>query len=329
MNPIDTPRTNVDMIGMEGLIKIGSLALVGVLFALGFSWFFRSFLFGGEWLQLLWGALCAIGFLVIFTLQTFFIRSNAHFALAFLLQGIALIGFFLTLTVPVIVLFAAVYALLLSASHGGRRILDNTLKIDFWSISKLVVPKGIIALTLLVSVFIPIHLQANRAALPLSLNAFDKVLASSNVFVKRFYKDFDSSKSVEEIARTATEQQLASIPQAQNLRPQEKDLLIRKAMEDLYTQIFHYTGVRINPKDRFSTAAYSVLQEKFVGLTDQVKLWVYIIIGSIVFASIASIMLPVRILVALLSLFVYEVLLALGFAHVIIESKPKEVLVLD
>lgn len=320
---------NVDMIGVSGLIKIGSLAFAGIVFALGFSWFFRSFLLGGEWIQLLWSALCAIGFLITFTLQTFFIRSNMHFAIVFFLESVALLGFFLTFTMPVIALFIAVYSLLFSASYGGRKILDNTLKIDFWNISKLIVPKGIIALTLLVSVFIPLHLQANRDALPLSLATFDKVLASSNVFVQRFYKDFDSSKSVEEIARTATEQQLAAIPQAQNLKPREKDLLVKKAMGDFYVQIFNYTGVQINPKDPISKAAYDVLQEKFNGLQDEAKLWVYIIFGSIVFVSIASIMLPIRIVVGLLAFFMYEVLLALGFARVTIESKPKEVLILD
>lgn len=322
-------RTNVDAIGVTGSIKIGSLALVGILFALGFSWFFRSFLLWGEWMQLVWSSLCAIGFLVVFTLQTFFIRSNMHFAIAFLLQGIALLGFFLTLSTPVIVLFAVVYALLFSASYGGRKILDNTFKIDFWNISKLVVPKGIIALTLLVSVFIPLHLQANRDTLPLSLATFDKVLASSNMFIRRFYKDFDSSKSVEEIARTATEQQLAAIPQVQNLKPRERDLLTKKAMSDLYTQIFNYTGVRIDPKDPISKAAYSVLQQKFSGLRDEVKLWIYILFGSIIFISIASIMLPIRIIVATIAFLVYEALIALGFARITIQERPKEILILD
>lgn len=328
MNPIN-PRVNVDMIGVKGLIKIGALAFAGVLLALGFSWFFRAFLLSGAWSQLIWSSLCAVGYLIVFTLQTFFIRSNAHFAIAFLAQSVALLGFFITLSLPIVVLFAVVYALLLSASFGGRKILENTLRIDFWNISKLIVPKGIIALTLLVSVFIPLHLQANRDTLPLSLATFDKVLASSNMFIKRFYTDFDSTKSVEEIARTATEQQLAKLPAAQNLKPREKDLLIKRAMEDFYAQIFSYTGVAVNPKDPISTAAYGVLQQKFNGLQDEAKLWVYIIFGSIIFISVASIMMPIRIIVGLLAFFMYEVLLALGFAHVSIESRPKESLVLD
>ena len=328
MNPIDVNR-NVDMIGIKGLIKIGALTFVGVLFALGFSWFFRSFLLGSEWGQLIWSMACAIGYLVVFTLQTFFIRANTHFAVAFLLQCIALLGFFITITTPVMILFAVVYALLLSASFGGRKILENTLKIDFWNISKLIVPKGIIALTLLISVFIPLHLQANKDVLPLSIATFDKVLVSSNVFVKRFYQDYDPSNSVEEIARTTTEQQLAAIPQAQNLKPVEREILIKRAMNDFYEQIFSYTGVTINPKDPFSKAAYGILEEKFNGLKDEAKLWIYIIFGSIIFISIASIMLPIRILVGLLAFFFYETLLALGFAHVTIESRPKETIILD
>lgn len=328
MNQANT-HTNVDMIGVKGLTKIGALAFAGVLFALGFSWFLRVFLLTGQWNWLIWSSVFAVSYLVVFTLQTFFIRANSHFAIAFFFQCLALVGFFATLTMPIITLFGVVYLLLLTASYGGRKILENTLKIDFWNISKLIVPKGIIALTLLVSVFIPLHLQANKDALPLSLATFDKVLASSNVFIKRFYADFDSSKSVEEIARTTTEQQLAQIPQAQNLKPQEREILIRRAMSDFYEQIFSYTGVTINPKDPLSKAAYSVLQEKFVGMRDEAKLWVYILFGSVVFISIASIMMPIRIFVGILAFFVYEVLLALGFAHVIMESRPKESLVLD
>lgn len=328
MNPTDM-HTNVDMIGVKGMIKIGTLAFAGVLFALGFSWFLRSFLLSGEWQWLGWSTICAVAYLVVFTLQTFFIRSNVHFAFAFFLQSVALLGSFITFTTPIVTLFVLVYTLLLSASFGGRKILENTLKIDFWSISKLVVPKGIIALTLLVSVFIPLHLQANRDVLPLSLATFDKVLASSNVFVQRFYKDFDPSKSVEEIARTATEQQLAALPQAQDLKPRERELLIRRAMEDFYKQIFDYTGVAVNPRDPLSKAAYGILEQKFGALQDEAKLWIYILLGSIVFISIASIMMPIRIIVGLLAFFLYEVLLALGFAHVTLESRQKETLILD
>ena len=317
------------MFGFRGAIKIGLLALAGIAFALGFSWFLRAFLLSGEWNALIMSTAFAFGFLVVFTLQTFFIRSNTHFALAFLLQDLALTSFFLSFTAPIMILFGAVYLLLLSASYGGRKILDNTLKVDFWNISKLVAPKGIIAITLLVSVFIPLHLQEHRDELPLSLATFDKVLASSNVFIRRFYQDFDPSQSVEQMARAATERQLAAIPQAKNLSARERESLIENAMQDFYDQLFGYTGVSIDPKKPVSTVAYGVLQEKFSGMGDDAKLWIYVIFGSIVFVSIASIMMPIRILVALLALIVYEALIAFGFAHVVIENRSKEVLVLD
>lgn len=328
MNPTNT-QTNVDTVGTGGLIKIALLILIGTLFAIGFSWFFRSFLLGGEWMQLVWSSLCAIGFLVIFTLQTFFIRHTVLFALAFLFESVALIGFFITPTIPVIALFVVAYGLLLSASYSGRKLLENTLKIDFWNISKLIVPKGIIVITLLVSVFIPLYLQEHRDALPLSLATFDKVLSSSNIFIQRFYKDFDPSKSVEETARTATEQQLATMPQAELLGPKEKATVVKEGMKEFYARLFSYTGVQINPKDPISKAAYGVLEHKFKGLKDEAKLWVFIIAGSIVFISIASIMMPIRIVVALLAYFLYEIMLALRFARVTIEEKPKETIILD
>ncbi|OGM93098.1 hypothetical protein A2372_01630 [Candidatus Wolfebacteria bacterium RIFOXYB1_FULL_54_12] len=329
MDLINNQQGNAGMIGIPGLVKTGLLALAGIFFALGFSWFLRSFLLVGEWRSLIVSTGLAIGFLVVFTLQTFFMRSNMHFAIAFFLQSLALTAFFFSFTAPVMTLFVIVYLLLLTASYGGRKILDNTLKIDFWNISKLVAPKGIIAVTLLVSVFIPLHLQEHRDELPLSLATFDKVLASSNVFIRRFYQDFDSSQSVEQMARAATERQLASIPQAKNLSPRERELLIGKAMQDFYDQLFGYTGVKIDPKSPLSDAAYGVLQEKFTGMGDNAKLWIYVIFGSIVFVSIASIMMPIRILVALLAWVVYETLIALGFARVSIESRSKEVLLLD
>lgn len=322
-------QVNVGMIGIRGLIKMGLLTLAGTFFALGFSWFFRAFLLSGEWSKLFLSFALALGFLVVFTLQTFFIRSNTHFAIAFFLQSIALTAFFLSVTVPVAFLFITIYLLLLTASYSGRKILDNTLKIDFWNISKLVVPKGIIVITLLVSVFIPLHLQTHRDEFPLSLTAFDKVLASSDAFIRRFYQDFDSSQSVEQMARTATERQLESIPQAKSLSPRDREVLIKKSMHDFYNQLFGYTGVTINPKERVSTAAYHVLQKKFSVLKDDAKLWIYVMLGSVVFVSIASIMMPIRILVALLAFIVYEIMIAVGFAHVTVESRSKEVLVLD
>jgi hypothetical protein len=328
MNLTDN-KSNIDTLGVGGLIKTIVLIVVGAAFALGFSWFFRTFLLGGEWMQLVWSSACAIGFLVVFTLQTFFIRATSLFALAFFLQSVALLGFFITLTIPVIALFCVAYGLLFSASYAGRKVLENSLKIDFWNISKLIVPKGIIVITLLISVFIPLYLQAHRDTLPLSLATFDKVLSSSNVFVQRFYKDFDPSKSVEEIARTATEQQLAAMPQAQTLKPNEKALVVKAGMKEFYTRLFGYTGVQINPKDSVSKTLYGVLEKKFGALKDEAKLWVFIIVGSIVFISIASIMMPIRIVVALLAYFCYEVMVALGFARITIEQKSKETIILD
>lgn len=329
MDLTNNQRPNAGMIGIGGIVKVALLALAGIIFALGFSWFLRAFLLSGEWSQLIISTCFALGFLVVFTLQTFFIRSNMHFAIAFLLQSLGLMAFFLSSTVSVLVLFVVVYLLLLSASHGGRKILDNTLKIDFWNISKLVAPKGIIAMTLLVSVFIPLHLQKHRDQLPLSLATFDKVLASSNVFIKRFYQDFDSSQTVEQMARAATERQLATIPQAKNLSPREREVLIGRSVQDFYEQLSGYTGVKIDPKQPVSVVAYGVLQDRYNRSSDDVKLWIYIIFGSIVFVSIASIMMPIRILVALLAFLAYETMIALGFAHVIVESRSKEVLILD
>ncbi|EKD24098.1 MAG: hypothetical protein ACD_81C00109G0001 [uncultured bacterium] len=328
MNLLNKPA-NAYTIGISGSIKIGILAFVGIVFALGFSWFFREFLLTGEWTKMLWSGLSSIGFLVVFTLQTFFMRSNTHFAVAFFLQSLALISFFFALSVPIMTLFVVVYGGLLSASYSGRKMLDNMLTIDFWSISKLVVPKGIIAITLLASVFIPLHLQAHRDSIPVSSATFDKVLASSSSFIKYFYKDFDTSKTVDELARTATEQQLSEkFPQVNALKPREKTLLINEAMKGLYEQLFNYTGVQINPKDPVAVAAYGVLQEKYFALRDEVKLWIFIIFGAVIFISIASIMMPLRILVALIAFFVYEVMIALGFARVVIESRSKETFVL-
>ncbi|HEX8994225.1 MAG TPA: hypothetical protein VF803_03170, partial [Candidatus Paceibacterota bacterium] len=204
---------NADAIGTKGLLKIGILAAFGVGFALGFSWFLRVFLLSGDWNQLWFIAVFALAYLVIFTLQTFFIRSNSYFALVFLLQSIALIGFFISLSTPIIVLFVVIYGMLFSASYSGRKILDNTLKVDFWNISKLVAPKGIVVMTLLVSVFVPLHLQSEGDRFPISSGVFDKILQGSTSFIQRFYPGVDTSKSLEVFARTATQQQIESHPE--------------------------------------------------------------------------------------------------------------------
>ena len=328
MNLINNAR-NTGTIGSKGLIKIGILAAIGILSAVGFSWFLRIFLLGGDWMQLLWALLCALAFLVIFILQTFFIRSNIHFGLVFLLQSFALIGFFFNATLPITIMFVVIYAMLYSTSYTGRKILDNTLKVDFWNISKLVAPKGIIVVTLLVSVFVPLHLQTSGDGIPLSAAAFDAILRSGNVFMQRFYPGIDTTKSLEQFARTATEQQLNVIPGANALPANAKEQLVRKGMQDVYKQVFSATGVQVNPKDPLSKSAYAVLQKKFNGLQDATKTWIFVLAGSLIFISIASIIWPIRILVSLIAYVVYESMIALGFIRLTIEERPKEILLLD
>ena len=70
------------------------------------------------------------------------------------------------------------------------------------------------------------------------------------------------------------------------------------------------------------------MSEKFLKLPENIKPYITICVGFLIFLIIISFSLPIRWLASILGYFAYELCLIFGFSAIILEGKDKEIILL-
>jgi hypothetical protein len=333
-NPSDV--ANID----QSMPKIIVLAVLGIAFASVFSYFLNSFFTGYQLTPLAISVSALVGFLVIFLLQSLFIKSLWRLNLIiFLESGGLMAGFYERIFAPLqgkdidivsLILFWVVFVLFIWANYSGIREMDNFLKVRFWRLSKVVLPKAIASVALFVSVLFvfPSSPLSGGLQLPISSATLEKFLAPASGILQKLIPGFDTSLSINELTRNLAEQQIAKMPETRILPQAARQQLILKTTRDFEGQIANIFGSDINPKLKISDIAYKWLKDKFEGLAENSKLVVMLAIAGLLFLTIEGIAMPLRWLVSVIAFVIYEILKLSGFATVALEGKSREVIIL-
>ncbi|MEK7555371.1 MAG: hypothetical protein AAB516_00945, partial [Patescibacteria group bacterium] len=137
----------------RSMVKIGALAAVGVISFFLFGFFLKLFILEKAGDSFIFLAVAAIVFLIIFFFQIFFIKTSQWINLIISLESLGLaVGFYDKISSTLLLAVLAVFLILLWANYSGRREFQNTLKIRFFQISRIVFPKAIMGLALFASV---------------------------------------------------------------------------------------------------------------------------------------------------------------------------------
>lgn len=324
----------------QSMSKIIVLAVLGVVFASVFSYFLNSFFASYETTPLAISLTALIGFLIVFLFQSLFIKSLWRVNLIIFLESAGLLaGFYERIFAPFqgkeidiisLILFWVVFLILIWANWNGKRETENFLKVRFWRISKVVLPKAIAAVAFSASVLFVFPYSPLTAGFqfPISSSLLEKFFAPASGILQKFLPGFDVSLSVAELTKNLAEQQIAKLPEIPILPKAVQQQLIAKTMKDFEAQIANIFGSDINPKLKISDVAYETLKNKFEGLTENLKLIVMLGIAALLFLTIEGVAIPFRWLVTVIAFIAYEILLMTGFATIMLEGKSREIIIL-
>lgn len=301
--------------------KIVILAAAGIIFSFAFGYFLKLFIFQGRLDFLLFSFLAALGFLIFFLLEVFFVKTSWIINLIILLETLGFLApFYNNLSKTVAIGTLISFLIFLSGVYIGRAELNNMLKVKFWRISKKTLPKAIAGLALFSSIIYVGVIGSGEKEFFISQATFERVI--------EFVPGFDLSLSVETLIKNLAANQIEGNAQLKLLPESTKKELINQNVKELEKEISDFTGIPLNPKVKASEALYSIMVEKFTNLPENVRLFTPAAVAAIIFLTIIGLSLPIRIIATVLAFLIYEICLALGFSAIIMESRSREIIIL-
>ncbi len=322
----------------RSMVKIGALAAVGVISFFLFGFFLKLFILEKAGDSFIFLAVAAIVFLIIFFFQIFFIKTSQWINLIISLESLGLaVGFYDKISSTLLLAVLAVFLILLWANYSGRREFQNTLKIRFFQISRIVFPKAIMGLALFASVaYYDLSGLGDFASTGknqeffISQSSFEKIILPTAGIVNKLNisPEIDFSLPIGDLVKDMAKKQIEENSQFQTLPQAMRNQLIVKATKEIETQISDFFGVPTESKSTISEMLYKAMVDKFNKMPKNIKNIILIGIAALIFLTIEGIAWPIRWLVSVLAWLVYEILLAAGFATIVLEKKSREIVIL-
>ncbi len=310
-------------------IKVGSLIFFGIASALVFGYFLRDFLLWGN-SSFLYSSLSALVFLIVLVLQPFFIDSREALTFAALFETLAMTGIFVDkISWTFIVAFAIIFLALLSGVLSGLRNLEEGLKVRFWPIARAVLPKGIVAVSIFISIFSVLHFQTEPTKFLLSEETFGKVFSINTPLIQTIFPGINPTMTMEQAVKVMAQNQLNRFPEFQSLTKKAQEQEIKKQSNLVLGNLSQYFGAELNPRLNVGDAIFDAIKKKFESLPDNIKTIVFIGVGVLIFLTIEALAWPLKIIIGSLAFVVYEILITAKFAKVSVETRSKEIITLD
>ncbi|TRZ64034.1 MAG: hypothetical protein D4Q79_02445 [Spirochaetia bacterium] len=327
---MDLPTT--DGVSLDrSMVKIIILALFGVVFSFASGFFLQIFMVSGGGNNPLLSSLAALGFMAVFLLCVFFIKTEWMVNLAVFIQSLAFfVLFYDRLSVMVGVGAVLGFLFFISGIYAGRNELENSLEIKFWKISKKVLPKAIAGIAIFAGVVCASFIDVNGKDFFIPRDAFNAVVSpiTDSGLLEKIVPGFNLTGSTEETIRSIAMREIENNPQLKVLPDSIKEELAGKAVQEVKNQTAGLAGIQLNFQGKLSDTIYDFLAVKFYSLPENILNSTPILVAIFIFLTIISLVWPIRLIAAFISFLLYETLLALGFGAIIFEGRSKENVIL-
>lgn len=314
----------------RSLLKIYSLAVLGIVFFALSGYFFKVFLNSDNLNYLLFSAIAILLLLIIVLFQILFIKNIWRIHLISLVEILSLFAvFYDKLDSALMLSLGALLFLifLLFANYFGVRDLRNVLKINFWRAAKIVLPKAI-AGTLLFFCFVFVGVTVSEDKFFISKNNFEKIFAPTSGIVKRFFPEFEPSLSIHEFALNMANERINQSPELQNLPKTVKNQMINQTVIEFENNLSKIAGNHINAQLKVGEAIYEIIKIRFDEVSAKKQTYILIGISIALFFIAESLALPIRMIISFFAYLIYEILFALGIVFISLENRGKEIIVL-
>ena len=292
--------------------KILTLAGLGAITSCGASYFINSLFAETSPAGFVLAASFIILFIVVFFLQSLFIKTTKINLLLILIETLGLSSF-LVLNNQSLIVFIAIpiaYFFLYSSFRKSKNTIDNQLKIRELKAASLSVPKIITAIVILISVvysqpFYPENLVISKSLIR-------RIIAPSELIIKLTSKYLPI-----EIKNFSIEMTSNELAEENNIHP----LIINELLKKM--------GLQLAAGETIIDNVFNLINEKVNNLEERIK---WIIFGSILLLTFLTLkgffwMFQWLIIYVFVYIF-YEISMALGFSRLTYEKISKEIIVL-
>lgn len=225
-------------------------------------------------------------------------------------------------------------AIMIGAAHTGRDYVQNLLKIRLWQVARVTLPRAILALAVFVSAVSYSSIEkviAQQEEFFVSIETFENIVLQSASLVSRAIPEIDLTKSAGEVFVNIATRQVENIAEVGTLPPSAKKQLINQTRDELQKQIASYFNANpqaINLNEEASKELYALTAQRFSELNEASQKRIAAVVSIIIFLTVASMVFPVRLCVAVIAIILYETLLGLNFARVTLEGRSREIIIL-
>lgn len=313
---VDVPKATIATGGGSGaLYKVyGLIGLTTVIGAIA-----GYLLNSGE---LAYGATALIAFLTLFILEAIFIGERNHLMTAVVLNTLAFALPFLRLfSLPFLGALALFAVFMLHGAYRGKRVIDNMVKIRFPRLVYVITTSLITAVIIFLSTML--ILSSNFS---IKKERVDQIINLSAPVMDRFVDGFTPEMETGAFLTSFAERDAASSEEFQALPESQKRLVIDRSIANLETRINDFLGVDVNLDVSVSENIHEIAETKLSLLTPRARLYWSIVAIAVIWLSVESVKFLIFIPLTVLAFLAYELLFALGFAALQMESRSKEII---
>lgn len=303
----------------RSIYKIAALGAAGVILAGLFGYELFSLSAAPDLSRTLIIIGLGVGWLSLLTLRTFLIKS-AKIALGLIFLEILALWTFMPQKFAGFNLLGAVILLIFLTIGfiGGRADINNSLKIKFWHTSRRTIPAAMTGLAILITFYVLQSFKLTEFSIP--RGAFDLFLKSSEPIAAVLIPNFSLDAKVNDVLRSFVESRLP---------PGTPAPVISEAVAGLKTSIREATGINISGEERVGDALYDISIARLLDLPSAVKTLALISLGLLIFLFLKGLALILNWVIIILAFLIFQMLLALNFLHIGLESQNKEIIVVN
>ncbi|MCP6719868.1 MAG: hypothetical protein KJI72_00895 [Patescibacteria group bacterium] len=330
----------------RSLWKIIILVLFGAGFIFATTYFFNKFLLTADYSRLFFSLLFGGGFLVVMILQIFFIKGRFNMVVVMFLQGITpLIVFYSRIyPSPSLVLIAGsliFFIFLVFAAVRGQRVLSNSLEIKFFFTARSILPRAVTGLLIFLTiVFYLNYFSWGNFNDELGRVLVGQTLASSQPIVGLVFSDISFNKTVQSFLDVIALNQLRKIPSSmgeteadpainfQRLPPPEKAEAVRRFSLELKKELEKVVGP-LNASAPVTGEVFRITKDYFNGLSAALKSALSLALALAFFFGVKGIAVLLYWFIELVAFVLFKFLLISGFAHITLENRGREFVMLS
>lgn len=307
-------------------VKIAALGIVGTGAALLSGYLLSLFTLAATRQHFLLFSAAVTAFLVVILLQAFFVKSFSKvFFLSSVYVSALLVPLYATLSPLALLGAGAAVACLLWGYERGTHELKDRVKIRFFRVSRLTLGKAAIGLSIFLALY---YFGIQPGDTLVSKSLFEQLVLPGAGLTERVIPGVSLRGTFGHTLETLALRQVEAAPGFKLLPAAAQRALLSAATMELEGRAAELLGIVPEKNQRLVDVLYEALLARMSGLSGSVRQLTLFVIGALAFFAIRGVAVFAVWGALAFGFVIYEILVALGFATVVLESGSREIIII-